>query len=61
MENQNAATGKSQSKGIHLNRLNVLLIFIGLVIALFMVFSMYQTNNSFKQIVSVTEAYLSAQ
>ena len=47
--------------GVRLNRLNVLLIFVGLVIALFMVFSMYQMNNSFNQIVSVTEAYLSAQ
>ena len=61
MENQTVTTDRSQSRGVHLNRLNFLLIFIGLVIALFMVFSMYQTNNSFKQIVSVTEAYLSAQ
>ena len=61
MENQNLSADRNQSRGIHLNHLNVLLIFIGLVIALFMVFSMYQTNNSFNQIVNVTEAYLSAQ
>ena len=61
MENPNTSTDRKQSRGIHLNHLNVLLIFIGMVIALFMVFSMYQTSNSFNQIVSVTEAYLSAQ
>ena len=61
MENPNTSTDRKQSRGIHLNHLNVLLIFIGMVIALFMVFSMYQTSNSFNQIVSVTETYLSAQ
>ena len=61
MENPNTSTARKQSRGIHLNHLNVLLIFIGMVIALFMVFSMYQTSNSFNQIVNVTEAYLSAQ
>ena len=61
MENPNTSTARKQSRGIHLNHLNVLLIFIGLVLALFMVFSMYQTSNSFNQIVNVTEAYLSAQ
>ena len=61
MENRNTGTGRKQSKGVHLYCLNLLLIFIGLVIAMFMVFSMYQTNNSFTSIVNVTEAYLSAQ
>ena len=61
MENQTNSPGRNPGKGVHLNRLNVLLIFIGLVLALFMVFSMYQTSNSFSQIVNVTEAYLSAQ
>ena len=63
MENRTDKTDETRSpgEGIRLSHLNVILIMIGLVIALFMVFSMYQTNNSFNQIVSVTEAYLSAQ
>lgn len=47
--------------GIHLSRLNILFIIVGLVIALLMVYSMYQTSRSFSQIVSVTESYLSSQ
>ena len=61
METQSAVSRNSQGSGIRLSRLNVLLIIVGLVIALFMVFSMYQTSESFRQIVSVTDAYLSAQ
>ena len=61
MDKQNVPADRKQNMGIRLNRLNILLIFIGLVIAMFMVFSMYQTNNAFNSIVSVTEAYLSAQ
>ena len=61
MENQTVNTEKSQKKGVRLNRLNVCLIVIGFVLMLFMVFSMFDTNKSFNQIVSVTEAYLSSQ
>ena len=61
MDNQTANTSPAHNRGVHLNRLNVFLIFIGLVLMLFMVFSMYETNNSFNQIVSVTESYLSSQ
>ena len=61
MDNQTVNTEKSHKKGVHLNRLNVCLIVIGLVLMLFMVFSMYDTNKSFNQIVSVTDAYLSSQ
>ena len=46
MENQPVNTDLKQKKGVHLNRLNIFMIFIGLVIALFMVFSMYETNRS---------------
>ena len=61
MDNQSTALNRKQSRGIHLSRLNFLFVCIGLVIALFMVFSMYQTNDSFNAVVSVTEAYLSSQ
>ena len=61
MENQTVNTEKSQKKGVRLNRLNVCLIVIGFVLMLFMVFSMFDTNKSFNQIVNVTEAYLSSQ
>ena len=61
MENQTVNAEKSQKKGVRLNRLNVCLIVIGFVLMLFMVFSMFDTNKSFNQIVSVTEAYLSSQ
>ena len=52
---------QNKRPGIRLSRLNVFFIVIGLVIALLMAFSMYQTAASFHQIVSVTEAYLSSQ
>ena len=61
MDNQTVNTEKSQKRGVRLNRLNVCLIVIGFIIALFMVFSLYETNKSFNQIASVTDAYLSSQ
>lgn len=61
MENRTDRTEQRQGKGIRLNRMNVVFILIGVVIALFLFFSMYQTGSSFNQIVSVTEAYLSSQ
>ena len=61
MENHTVNTDQSRKKGVRLNRLNVFLIVIGFVLMLFMVFSMYDTNKSFNQIVDVTEAYLASQ
>ena len=61
MDNQTVNTDNVRKRGVHLNRLNVFLIVIGFVLMLFMVFSMYDTNKSFNQIVSVTESYLSSQ
>ena len=52
---------QNKQSGIHLSRLNVFFIVIGIIIALLMTFSMYQTTVSFHQIVSVTESYLSSQ
>ena len=59
--NQSQQNQPSVNSGIRLNRLNLIFIAVGLVIALAMVFSMYQTTNSFREIVSVTESYLSSQ
>ena len=61
MENQTVSTEQSWKKGVRLNRLNVCLIAICFVLMLFMLFSMYETNKSFNQIVSVTESYLASQ
>ena len=47
--------------GIRMSWLNVLLICAGLVIALFMVLSMYRSNKSMNEIVTVTQAYLNSQ
>ena len=51
----------NKQSGIRLSRLNVFFIIIGIIIALLIAFSMYQTAVSFHQIVSVTESYLSSQ
>ena len=61
MENQTVNNEQGKKRGVRLSRVNVLLIFLGIVIALFMVFSMYETNRSFNQIVNMTESYLSSQ
>ena len=53
-------TGRKH-KGVHLNRLNMLLIGIGLILALLMVISMYETTRSVREIVTLTNAYLSNQ
>lgn len=52
--------GKSSGKhkGIRLSYLNVLLVFVGLVIAVLMVVSTYQTTGTVQKIVSVTDDYL---
>lgn len=50
-----------KNAGIRLNRLNVLLICIGLLLAVLMAVSMYQTTNSVKEVVGVTNDYLANQ
>lgn len=52
--------GKTQA-GIRMSRMNVVMIGVGLVISLFMVLSMYNSNRSMNEIVSVTENYLKNQ
>ena len=52
---------QNKHSGIRLSRLNFFFIIVGLVIAVLMIYSMIQTSNSFRQIVSVTESYLSSQ
>ena len=47
--------------GIRLNRMNVLMICIGLILATLMAVSMYRTTVSVKEIVEVTNNYLSNQ
>ena len=47
--------------GIRLSHLNVLLICVGLALGILMTVSMYQTTNSVKEIVTVTNDYLSNQ
>ena len=55
--------GRSGGKnaGIRLNHLNVLLICIGLLLAVLMAVSMYQTTNSVEEVVTVTNDYLANQ
>ena len=47
--------------GIRVGHLNIILIAAGLVVALLMVLSMFQTSDSFSQIVDVTDDYLTTQ
>ena len=47
--------------GIRLSQLNFIFIAIGLIIAALMVYSVYQTSDSFQEVINVTEAYLSSQ
>ena len=51
-------THSRQYSGIRLNFMNMLLISIGLVLAVLMVISTYQTAQSIREIVSVTDTYL---
>ena len=55
--------GRSGGKnaGIRLNQLNVLMICLGLLLAVLMAVSMYQTTNSVKEVGTVTNDYLSNQ
>ncbi len=55
--------GRSGGKnaGIRLNHLNLLLVCLGLLLAVLMAVSMYQTTNSVKEVVTVTNDYLSNQ
>ena len=47
--------------GIRLSRMNILLICIGLVLATLMAVSMYRTTDSVKEIVTITNNYLTNQ
>ena len=47
--------------GVRLNRLNIVMICIGLVLATLMAVSMYRTTDSVKEIVNVTNNYLDNQ
>lgn len=47
--------------GIRVGHMNIILITAGLIVALLMVYSMYQTSDSFSQIVDVTDDYLTTQ
>ena len=53
--------GSGRNTGIHLNHLNILMICIGLVLATLMVVSMYRTTDSVKQVVTVSNSYLTNQ
>lgn len=57
---QGENTGRKHN-GIHLDRLNMLMIGIGLVLATLMVVAMYQTTGSVGEIVTLTNAYLNNQ
>ena len=48
-------------KGVRLTRLNVVLICVGLVIAALMAYSMYQTTSSVRNVVTVTDNYMTGQ
>ena len=53
-------TGR-QSAGIRLNYLNFTMICIGIIIAVMMAYSTYRTSDSVKEIVTVTDNYLTYQ
>ena len=48
-------------KGVRLTHLNVVMICVGLVIAALMAYSMYQTTSSVRNVVTVTESYMTGQ
>lgn len=60
-QNNSGQRAFGQHSGIRLSFLNVLLICVGLVIAVLMVISTYQTTGSVKEIVTVTDNYLNNQ
>ena len=61
MNRENNHPGTGRHAGIRLNRMNILMICIGLVLATLMAVSMYRTSGSVKEIVTVTNNYLSNQ
>ena len=61
MNRKQTADRKERTGGIRLNQLNVTLIIVGLVIAVLMVITMYQTTESVNEIVTVTTNYLNNQ
>ena len=61
MNRENNRRRGDKLAGIRLNRMNILMICIGLIIATLMAVSMYRTTVSVKDIVTVTNNYLSNQ
>ena len=61
MNRENNRRRGDKLAGIRLNRMNILMICIGLIIATLMAVSMYRTTVSVKEIVTVTNNYLSNQ
>ena len=59
--NRELKGGSGRNNGIRLNHLNILMICIGLVLATLMIVSMYRTTGSVKQVVTVTNNYLTNQ
>ena len=61
MNGQNGGGSGKKKTGIRLNHLNIAMICVGLVLATLMVVSMYRTTGSVKEIVAVTNNYLTNQ
>ena len=58
---KDSAGSSKKIGGIRVGHMNIILITAGLIVALLMVLSMYQTSDSFTQIVDVTDDYLTTQ
>ena len=58
---EDSADSAKKIGGIRVGHLNIILIAAGLVVALLMVLSMFQTSDNFSQIVDVTDDYLTTQ
>lgn len=61
MNRGNKDNAVKKGAGVRLNHLNILMICIGLVLATLMAVSMYRTQNSVGEIVTVTNDYLTNQ
>lgn len=61
MNREQEGNNRRMRNGVRLNRLNMLLIGIGLVLVTLMVVAIYQTTRSVSEIVTVTNAYLNNQ
>ena len=61
MNRGNKDNAVKKGAGVRLNHLNILMICIGLMLATLMAVSMYRTQNSVGEIVTVTNDYLTNQ